>query len=466
MHAKLDPNYYSWNDMSCSAIDANDNLFMTGSFTNCYHGTSPEGIYINKYDPNGNLLWSDTLQYSSAAIWVTALFLTSHNTFMVAGSFGNYGQVNFFGFMLNGSSPNAIGFKAEFDMNGNCLSANTLPYCPLKLILNADNSLSMAGVCHTTITNLNFQSSTGYFIGKFADFSTAYWLQEIPQPSTSCIIESDGNDNIYLSENGYNIVKYTASGNSVFCNTNNNDAAFHFIGNSLYQGRTGSVGYLEKYTSAGTLVWQKNFGPQTFTQKISTYNGHLLLAGSFRNSFQYGNFSMHVDTLGFNNLFLLETDTNGNEIRVLYAPHANLWCGYSVIETKGLYVSGNNIYLAGEIQGPIAFGTDTLYAGCADPNYVFHAKANLPAVTDIGSLDEQVQNGINIFPNPTAGKFTIEASEKISFIEIRNVLGEKVYSFFRPLTYSLIDLTGVPKGIYFVEIGAGSERSCKKIIIE
>ena len=69
----------------------------------------------------------------------------------------------------------------------------------------------------------------------------------------------------------------------------------------------------------------------------------------------------------------------------------------------------------------------------------------------VGVHEVEAKIKVEVYPNPSSGLFTIQASEKISRIEILNILGEKVYSSanITPLTTWRIDLGKQPKGVYF-----------------
>lgn len=76
-----------------------------------------------------------------------------------------------------------------------------------------------------------------------------------------------------------------------------------------------------------------------------------------------------------------------------------------------------------------------------------------------------------ISPNPSNGKFAIELSSTgISnnnkfAVKIYNVLGEQIYlSELKPLTHNEIDLSNVPKGIYFVNVYNGDKIDTRKIV--
>ena len=69
--------------------------------------------------------------------------------------------------------------------------------------------------------------------------------------------------------------------------------------------------------------------------------------------------------------------------------------------------------------------------------------------TGIGELYKNIL--FAIFPNPTSGIFTLSSSEKISTVEISDVLGKQVYEKQVRSPKEEIDLSSQPKGIYFLK---------------
>lgn len=87
----------------------------------------------------------------------------------------------------------------------------------------------------------------------------------------------------------------------------------------------------------------------------------------------------------------------------------------------------------------------------------------------ISSVNESsVNNSISIYPNPTSGKFQITSDElRITNVEIYNVYGEKVYSTsVIGRQSSVIDISFVPSGIYFLKVKTPDGVVIKKIVKE
>ena len=79
------------------------------------------------------------------------------------------------------------------------------------------------------------------------------------------------------------------------------------------------------------------------------------------------------------------------------------------------------------------------------------------------SIIELSSNRFNIFPNPSTGSFQIETSEKSFSVSVVDVLGNVVYSNNKG---QLLHQLNVVKGLYFVELKSGNEKSIQKLILE
>jgi len=88
------------------------------------------------------------------------------------------------------------------------------------------------------------------------------------------------------------------------------------------------------------------------------------------------------------------------------------------------------------------------------------------------SLELNMINDFNIYPNPNEGIFRVSFSaNSTDLIELRviNPLGEDIFfdqlSSFHGEYDKKINLSNYAKGVYFIKINSGSELIFKKIII-
>lgn len=108
-------------------------------------------------------------------------------------------------------------------------------------------------------------------------------------------------------------------------------------------------------------------------------------------------------------------------------------------------------------------------SGETEDYMVIFQKSFPTTVNDLGLI-----NNVGLFPNPTSGKFTLQLSSTYAVKEIQvvitNVTGQKIleqkYLHNGGQFTQELNLTGQSKGVYFVEISAGSERVNRKIVVQ
>ncbi len=86
--------------------------------------------------------------------------------------------------------------------------------------------------------------------------------------------------------------------------------------------------------------------------------------------------------------------------------------------------------------------------------------------TNVGVIDNEVNEYFAFYPNPSTGSFTVQSSAFISSIEIYNMLGEKIIGLAPSNMETFVDLSENGKGIYLVNILVEGQAFSKKIIIQ
>jgi hypothetical protein len=178
----------------------------------------------------------------------------------------------------------------------------------------------------------------------------------------------------------------------------------------------------------------------------------LPVTDAFGNVYIVGYFEspvLNIDTISINNnglydFLVLKYDGSGNFLWAKGAGGNNR--DYASVITLDVF---NNVLIGGHYESqPLILGSDTL--ANSGMNDAFVAKLGNTSV----SIDESIfQAGINIYPNPSKGIFTIKSSElKMQSCAVYNVLGACVFSQQSNLTNQInIDLSTHAKGIFFVE---------------
>jgi len=80
------------------------------------------------------------------------------------------------------------------------------------------------------------------------------------------------------------------------------------------------------------------------------------------------------------------------------------------------------------------------------------------------AISEAVNSNISIFPNPTKGIFTIEGITGEANVKIFNAFGVEITTSKIDLL-GTIDLSGQPKGVYFIRIESGEKVSFEKVVL-
>lgn len=83
-----------------------------------------------------------------------------------------------------------------------------------------------------------------------------------------------------------------------------------------------------------------------------------------------------------------------------------------------------------------------------------------------GLEENQIQNNISLYPNPTKERVYINTSIPIKKITISNLLGQEIKNYNTSQVKSLIDISELNKGIYFVKIYTEKVAHTTKLIKE
>lgn len=94
-----------------------------------------------------------------------------------------------------------------------------------------------------------------------------------------------------------------------------------------------------------------------------------------------------------------------------------------------------------------------------------NALSELPPITVTSIETSNIDNSLNIYPNPNSGKFTVELGNELSNIEIYDLAGTKVYSLNQVQNTQTISLPNI-KGIFVVKISSNSNVKAYKVVVE
>jgi hypothetical protein len=254
------------------------------------------------------------------------------------------------------------------------------------------------------------------------------------------------------------------------------DAAGYFY----YQNTVNNINRLGWFASNsdygvyknGTIATEFHF-PITAGQNVnSTYHGNYSPFGVGEDSVRItdGSLTINADMQG---QMILPTGTFNGVLRmhVLESFHIKTYSGGMVLLDD--VISDDYYYwFTDTILQPLFISGVTTVDGTAQTPVLRYQPISI--ITGITNNNIEIAN---IYPNPSNGKFTIKNYDvRLTNynLEIYNVLGEKIYySKLKQQTQNgtgrasdEIDLSGSPKGIYFVKIYDGEKIYTEKIVIQ
>jgi hypothetical protein len=224
----------------------------------------------------------------------------------------------------------------------------------------------------------------------------------------------------------------------------------------------------KKRISDNTILWQKGLGGtySAFFMTPLLLPGNIILTYGFGGSeYTSPNTSVTFDdtTLFFGNeneMLLGLMDTSGTFYSVLHDQVPGT--GY----IHASYDLAGHAYLLSRWMNDTTYTMGTQISTSSGPDLVISKLKYTEIVA--GTEEEYSQTGLNIYPNPSKGKFNLimnNVSGKIT-ICIYDILGNRILSQnLNGNELKSIDLSCQAKGIYFVQIDTGKEKFNKKVVI-
>ncbi len=499
----------------CVAVDASGNVYVTGYFNSptitfgSYTLTNAGSydVFLVKYDASGNVLWAksaggtDDEEGSFVAVdasgnaYVTGEFVSPTITF------GSYTLTN------AGLSTNDI-FLAKYDANGNVLwaiGAGGTDYdYGASVALDVSGNVFVTGWFDSssitfgpyTLTNVSPGTGTGdIFLVKYNASGNVIWAKDAggtDNEGADCVA-TDAAGNIYmtgwfasptLTFGSYTLsnaggldtflAKYDASGNvlwaksaggtdydEVMCVVSDSSGNAYLTGyfnsptitfGSFTLTNVGSYDlFLVKYDASGNVLWAKSSGGTDFDDGNSVAldaSGDIYVTGEFVSpTITFGSYTLTNAGSNSSDMFLAEYDASGN---VLWAKGVG-GTDYDNGNSVALDASGNS-YVTGWFESPtITFDSDTLTNVNAGYEDIFLAKIK-GSITGISEMNNSLS--ISVFPNPATDRVTVEISGEMmgSNLAIVNIEGQQLIARQIDQPKTLIDISNLPSGVYFVRL--------------
>jgi hypothetical protein len=231
-------------------------------------------------------------------------------------------------------------------------------------------------------------------------------------------------------------------------------------------------GYISKLNASGDFVWAKQLGGAVGSGLFISS----IVLDAYSNVYTIGNFSQTVDfdpgpltynltSSGSYDVFISKLDNSGNFVSTLQFVGSGFNDGRSLaIDNEG------NIFATGNFKATTDFdpqaGVFNLTSVGADDIFVIklQKQLNIPTVINENSWNSM----INLYPNPTNGKLTIESEKGFedAIISAKNILGQEIFNQTYSSTNSIVFTLDVAPGLYFLEITDKGKVSTLKVIKE
>ena len=212
------------------------------------------------------------------------------------------------------------------------------------------------------------------------------------------------------------------------------DSFIYFLGNDTTSGVSKTRLWVTDGTNAGT-----NFSPYNFYQSdIKLYESALC-----GNDLYFLGDSADYKANAPSDKELWKCTTTGN--------FTNLNLSSASAGCEGwLNLLNGSIYFEGDTVATMAYGSVLKLDGCGQ-------------TTAIERESEGSEGQINIFPNPSSGRFTIRfQSWSIGTCQVLSIDGKRMGEFQINGNDEVVDISGFPKGLYFLKLASGKSLKISK----
>jgi hypothetical protein len=467
------------------------------------------GGFIAKYDSLGNIQWVDKIS-GTRSTYINAITADLNNNIYVCGNFSETTYADTFSLTSNGSGDAFIG---KYSANGNLLwlkSAGGIDLDGAISLICADSLLFVAGEFRDSVyfdTTLLVSSGNSDIFLACLDFEGNYqWIKQAGGSyyDVARSISIDNNSDIIIAGHintsanfgvtdtsvfTYGsidpfVAKYSSTGEFLWVNSfggidedrgisvisdidNNLFLHGHFYGTAYFDTITLQSTGIEDYFICklqpnGNVVWANKI-----ETRIDPYDdfwnhslesdeqGNIYITGYFMDSLVYDSFS--VQSNGSYDIFVIKIDNNGELLWCLTAGNDHPYGDYSRSIARD---DNGNLFITGRFYSTLFFGDSSITSNGSDD--IFIAKISETPL-NVEFVRETMQ--IDIFPNPASSFLNIISGDnEIQEVEIIDNNG-KLISSYKNTNMNHIDVSGLPKGVYFVKVIFRNMTITRKVII-
>lgn len=500
------------------AVDSAGNSYMTGYFNmginfglDSWLSAGSADIYVVKFDPAGNFLWSKAFGGTDADI-ANSIALDASGNIYIAGYFKSP-LLLFDTCTLTNAGGNTYDlFVVKCDAAGNVLwakkSGGTGDDRAYSIAADASGNSYVSGYFASAsltfgLPTLTNSGNTDLYIVKYDPDGTALWARSATGSGFDYAysVAADNAGNSYLTGNfngatltfGANVltkaanidifvVKYSSAGTVLWTNRagvssdnvassvavdaqGNCYAAGYFKGTSLVFDTATLINagnadmYLVKYDLAGDVQWATSAGgslEEVAKSLAIDKSGYCYVTGHFKSTaITFGEDILTNAGTASGDIFIAEYNPAGSLVWAKSAGGTGEDSPNSIAtDTLG------NFFVAGYFYSTsITFDTTTISNGGTTD--LFIAKSDIPPVSGINAVRDELI--FSAFPNPAEDQITISLLQKAT-IEILSIEGQMIKTIQCNDNQTIIDLSTFSRGIYIIKIITDKGVSAKKFI--
>jgi hypothetical protein len=467
---------------SALSVDVDGNLIVAGG----YRGTvdfdfgndelnmtavNGQDIFVIKLTPSGELIWAKSIG-GDISEGISAIETDESGNIYATGSF-NSSQIDFdpgpgTSIFTNTNADDIHIFK--WDKNGNYIWAKTV----VNTTQGAANGQAIA-VDHTGNVIV-----AGYFNGTM-DFDPGAGTANLTGGGffEGFVLKLDGSGNYLWAKSIGGIdsdvadgVGVDASGNVYIQGTFRGTVDFDLGAgtNTLVSNNNNTDLYVLKLNGGGVFEWVKTLSGKNGEISRGLHldsQGNIYSIGSFFNKVDFDpsadSVILTTNPINVMDAFIWKLDANGNY----------LWAGsFRGKGTDNIYAldidANDNVYTTGTFNlicdlDPTA---DSLMIVPGSSNTPFIVKLNQGQTTS--SISENVENQIEVYPNPSQGDFRIQHPnlQGVAKISIYNSIGQIIHSQTSTSGSIECNLNHVASGVYYLQIQDNNKKTYhQKLII-
>lgn len=462
------------------AIDKQNNVYVTGYYRGVSDLDPTTGVatftsngitdcFMIKLDPAGNFIWANSFGGTGFDLGVNFAFDAANNVY-VLGSFEN--TVDFdpnIGTSVLTSVGDYDVFLSKLDTYGNLFWVKSFGGSDADtgggIQIDAQGNIYINGSFQGSgdfnpnagTHTLSSVGAIDLFMLKLNNAGNLAWAKSMGSTTY------DNGADLALDKKGTNIYLTGQFENTIDFDPNAGTTNLSSAGSADI--------YINKFDTAGTLIWAKNYGGTGYDRingiKLDSIE-NIYVSGTFDGTSDFDPSAgvANLTSNGGMDLYVSKLDSNG----VLQFAKSFGGVDFDLMKSIDIDKHGS-IYTTGLFTGTVNFdpnGTFNLSAYSAADFDTYIQKLNQSTVTRVDQIKNN-QNSISLFPNPNNGTLNIalenKNADKINMSIINN-LGEVILeNSFNTSTFK-VNTTELISGVYFVRLIKNNEQEIIKFIKE